>query len=70
MPIIGVAGLGFITWNMSDNEKYLKIKRLADKMYYAAQSLTTDASWLHQAMEEYRQFIINVNAEKIIENIK
>ena len=55
---------------MSDNEKYLKIKRLADKMYYAAQSLTTDASWLHQAMEEYRQFIINVNAEKIIENIK
>ena len=35
------------------------MKKLADAMYYAAQHLTTDASRLHKAMEEYHQFIIN-----------
>ena len=39
--------------------KFETIKRLADNMYYAAQSMTTDASKLHKAMEEYRQFVIN-----------
>lgn len=28
-------------------------------MYYAAQYLTTDASMLHKAMDEYHQFIIH-----------
>jgi hypothetical protein len=44
---------------MTDKAKLEKIKKLADAMYYAAQYLTTDASRLHKAMEEYHQFIIN-----------
>jgi hypothetical protein len=40
-------------------EKLEKLKKLADAMYYAAQYLTTDASRLHKAMDEYRQFIIH-----------
>ena len=36
-----------------------KLKKLADAMYYAAQQMTTDASRLHKAMEEYHQFIIH-----------
>ena len=37
------------------------LKRLADAMYWAAQYLTTDASRLQKAMEEYHQFIIHLN---------
>lgn len=44
---------------MADKEKLEKLKKLADAMYYAAQQLTTDASRLHKAMDEYHQFIIN-----------
>jgi len=44
---------------LTDKEKLEKLKKLADAMYYAAQHLTTDASRLHKAMEEYHQFIIN-----------
>ena len=44
---------------MTDKEKLEKLKELADAMYYAAQYLTTDASRLHKAMEEYHQFIIH-----------
>lgn len=44
---------------MTDKEKLEKLKKLADAIYYAAQHLTTDASRLHKAMEEYHQFIIN-----------
>ena len=36
---------------------YAKLKELADKMYSAAQYLTTDASQLHKAMEEYHKFV-------------
>ena len=39
--------------------KQKKLKKLADAMYYAAQQMTTDASRLHKAMEEYHQFIIH-----------
>ena len=35
-----------------------KLKKLADGMYRAAQYLTTDASHLRKAMDEYQQFII------------
>lgn len=35
-----------------------ELKKLADGMYRAAQYLTTDASHLRKAMDEYRQFII------------
>lgn len=44
---------------MTDKEKLIKIKSLADKMYDAAFNMTTDASLLRKAMDEYRQFIIN-----------
>lgn len=43
---------------MTDKAKLDKMKKLADAMYYAAQSLTTDASKLLKAMEEYHKFII------------
>jgi len=43
--------------SMSDKEKLVKIKKLADAMYRAAQYLTTDASRLHKAMDEYHKFI-------------
>lgn len=43
---------------MTDKEKLLKLKKLADAMYYAAQQHTTDASRLHKAMDEYHQFLI------------
>ena len=44
---------------MTDKEKLKKAIKLADAMYYAAQCLTTDASRLHKAMEEYHHFVIN-----------
>lgn len=44
---------------MNTEEKLEKLNKLADAMYYAAQYLTTDASRLHKAMDEYHQFIIN-----------
>ena len=43
---------------MTDKEKLEKLKKLADAMYYAAFNLTTDASLLRKAMEEYHQFLI------------
>jgi hypothetical protein len=43
---------------MTDKEKLIKIKSLADKMYDAAFNLTTDASLLRKAMDDYHQFII------------
>lgn len=43
---------------MTDKEKLEKLMKLADTMYYAAQSLTTDASRLHKARDEYHKFII------------
>jgi hypothetical protein len=44
---------------MTDKDKLEKIKKMADAMYYAAQQLTTDASRLHKAMDEYHKFIIH-----------
>lgn len=43
---------------MTDKEKLDRMKKLADGMYYAAQYLTTDASRLRKAMDEYHKFII------------
>ena len=46
-------------FQMKETEpKLQKLKKLADAMYHAAQYLTTDASQLRKAMEEYHQFII------------
>ena len=38
---------------MTPQEKLTKLKQLADAMYEAAQYLTTDASRLHKAMNDY-----------------
>jgi len=46
---------------MTTEEKLKKAIKLADAMYYAAQNLTTDASRLHKAMNEYYQFKIKKN---------
>lgn len=46
---------------MTTKEKLEKAVKLADAMYYAAQYLTTDASRLRKAMEDYHQFIITEN---------
>lgn len=40
------------------NPKIEKLKKLADAMYNAAQNMTTDASRLRKAMDEYHQFVI------------
>ena len=44
---------------MTEKEKLEKLRKLADAMYYAAQHLTTDASRLHKAMEDYHRFVTN-----------
>lgn len=41
------------------NPEIEKLKKLADAMHTAAETLTTDASHLRKAMEEYHQFVIN-----------
>ena len=44
---------------MTPHEKLTKLRQLADAMYEAAQYLTTDASRLHKAMQDYRNFVIS-----------
>lgn len=39
-------------------EKLSKLKELADKMYHAAQYLTTDASKLRKAMRDYWHYVV------------
>ena len=46
---------------MNDKAKLQRLKQLADNMYSAAQYMTTDASRLKKAMEEYYQFRITEN---------
>ena len=43
---------------MTQEEKLTKLKKLADAMYESAQMMSTDASRLHRAMQDYRQFVI------------
>ncbi len=43
---------------MNINEKFEKLKKLADNMYVAAQYLSTDASQLKKAMDEYHHFVV------------
>ena len=42
----------------SMRERLTKLKELADKMYYAAQYLTTDASKLRKAMRDYWYYVV------------
>lgn len=51
---------------MTEKDKFEKLKKLADAMYYAAQQLTTDASRLHKARDEYHQFIIHECKEEVV----
>lgn len=44
---------------MTQEEKLTKIKELADAMYYSMQNLTTDTTKIREAMNKYRQFVIN-----------
>lgn len=39
-------------------EKLTKLEEMADKMYYAAQYLTTDASKLRKAMRDYWYYVV------------
>ena len=39
-------------------EKLTKLEEMADKMYYAAQYLTTDASKLRKAMHDYWRYVV------------
>lgn len=39
-------------------EKLTKLEEMADKMYYAAQYLTTDASKLRKAMRDYWHYVV------------
>ena len=57
---------------MTDKEKLEKIKSLADKMADTAFNMTTDASLLKKAMDEYHQFIINEyhKEEQIIKELQ
>lgn len=48
---------------MTDRDKLDKVIKLADAMYNAAFNMTTDASLLSKAMEDYHQFIIRINRE-------
>ena len=41
---------------MTQEEKFERAIKLADAMYYAAQMLSTDASHLKKAMEDWWQF--------------
>ena len=43
---------------MTQEEKHHKLKQLADAMYEAVQMMSTDASRLPKAMQDYRQFVI------------
>lgn len=43
---------------MTPEEKLTKLRQLSDAMYYEAQNLTTDASRLKKAMQDYRNFVI------------
>ena len=57
---------------MTDKEKLIKIKSLADKMSDTAFNITTDASLLKKAIDEYHQFIINEyhKEEQIIKELQ
>jgi hypothetical protein len=54
---------------MTDKEKLERLKKLADAMYYAAMYLTTDASRLHKAMDEYHKFIIHECKEEPVSEV-
>lgn len=48
----------FLAGQETMKEKLTKLEEMADKMYYAAQYLTTDASKLRKAMCDYWHYVI------------
>ena len=51
---------------MTSQEKLTKIRYLADAMYEAALNMSTDASRLKKAMQDYRNFVISELSENRI----
>lgn len=43
---------------MTTQEKLTKLRKLADAIYEAALNMSTDASRLRKAMQDYRNFVI------------
>ena len=43
---------------MTQEEKFTKLRQLADAMYYSMQNLTNDTTKIREAMQDYRNFII------------
>lgn len=48
----------FLKGQETMKEKLTKLEEMADKMYYAAQYLTTDASKLRKAMRDYWRYVV------------
>lgn len=48
----------FLKGQETMKEKLTKLEEMADKMYYAAQYLTTDASKLRKAMRDYWHYVV------------
>lgn len=48
----------FLAGQETMKEKLTKLEEMADKMYYAAQYLTTDASKLRKAMRDYWRYVV------------
>ena len=51
---------------MTQEEKLTKLRQLADAMYAAALNMSTDALILHEAMRDYRNFVISELSENRI----
>ena len=51
---------------MTPQEKLIKLRQIADAMYAAALNMSTDASILHEAMRNYRNFVISELSENRI----
>lgn len=50
---------------MTDREKFIKIKLLADNLYHAMHNLTFDTKSIRQSMDDYHNFIILLDKDKI-----
>jgi len=51
---------------MTPEEKLTKLRQLADAMYITALNMSKDALILHEAMKDYRNFVISELSENRI----
>ena len=54
---------------MTPEQMIKELKRLADGMYHAAFNMSTDASQLRKAMNEYNRFIWNEYSDYLLTTI-